>query len=111
MHRHLNDGGYIITSIPNLMNAHVIYDLLQGNFSYQDAGILDRTHLRFFTKNEIYKMFEKCGYAVDGIKEIVEPRESTAFQKDFFNKLLQLVGEEKRPLFDVYQYVVRAKRI
>ena len=47
MKDHLNENGFIISSIPNLMNASVIYDLLRENFTYQDAGILDRTHLGF----------------------------------------------------------------
>ncbi len=105
----LKKDGFIITSIPNLMNANIIYDLLQGNFTYKDAGILDYTHLRFFTKNEIYRMFERCGYIVDGIKEIIEPGESTDAHKEFYNKLLELVGNDKKSLFDVYQYIVRVK--
>lgn len=53
----MKPGGCIIASIPNVLNISVVYDLLRGDFTYQDAGILDRTHRRFFTKKEILKLF------------------------------------------------------
>lgn len=54
----MKPGGCIIASIPNVLNISVVYDLLQGNFTYQDAGILDRTHRRFYTRREILKLFK-----------------------------------------------------
>lgn len=57
----MKPGGCIIASIPNVLNISVIYDLLQGNFTYKDSGILDRTHRRFFTKKEMLKLFETVG--------------------------------------------------
>lgn len=46
---HLEPGGHLVVSIPNVRNQRVIADLLDGIWEYQPAGILDRTHLRFFT--------------------------------------------------------------
>lgn len=54
----MKPGGCIIASIPNVLNISVVYDLLQGNFTYEDAGILDRTHRRFYTRKEILKLFK-----------------------------------------------------
>jgi len=45
----LKPGGYIVASIPNIQNITIVRDLIKGNWQYQDAGILDATHLRFFT--------------------------------------------------------------
>lgn len=109
MRKHLADGGYILASIPNLMNAVVIYELLHGNFTYQDAGILDHSHLRFFTKNEIYRLFTKTGYEVDHIGATLEPEESTDSYKEFFDGITALVGRDMKVQFDVYQYLVRAR--
>lgn len=109
MKEHLNVGGCILASIPNILNAHVIYDLLNGNFTYQDAGILDRTHIRFFTQNEIYRMFEQDGYEIDQILWKVDKHESTQINQGFFDKLIELVGEDKKILFDTYQYLIRAR--
>lgn len=57
----MKPGGCIIASIPNVLNISVIYDLLHGDFTYKDAGILDRTHRRFFTRKEILKLFKTAG--------------------------------------------------
>ncbi len=102
-------GGFIIASIPNLMNAGVIYELLAGNFTYQEAGILDNTHLRFFTINEITRMFQRTGYEIDDIDATIIPSETTEAHKVFFDQLLKIQGVADKALFDVYQYVIRAK--
>lgn len=49
--RHLNTGGMLIVSLPNVRHYSVVLPLLfGGRWDYEDAGLLDRTHLRFFTK-------------------------------------------------------------
>lgn len=64
-------GGCVVASIPNLRNAEVLREIvLDGDFRYRDSGILDRTHLRFFTRKSIIRLFESTGYRVvrcDGI--------------------------------------------
>jgi SAM-dependent methyltransferase len=59
---HLKETGSVIASIPNVMHVSVMRDLLNGRFVYQDAGIVDRTHLRFFTLTEIDGLFAGAGY-------------------------------------------------
>lgn len=49
----LNEGGKLLLSVPNVANWYVRLSLLFGNFNYQEKGILDRTHLRFFTRKTI----------------------------------------------------------
>ena len=110
MKENLKDDGYILTSIPNVMNANIVYDLLHGSFTYQDAGILDRTHLRFFTKREILRMFIKEGYTVEHVRGTVNNTESTKAHEEFFDEILKLVGKEFKEEFDIYQYLVRAKK-
>ncbi len=106
----LKDDGHIITSIPNIMNAKVIYDLMHGSFTYTDAGILDRTHLRFFTKNEIYRMFTRTGYEILTALGIISTLESTDAYKEFYDKLLAIEGMPDKKEFDVYQYLVDVKK-
>lgn len=109
MKKQLKDNGCIIASIPNLMNADVIYNLLNGDFTYKDAGILDRTHIRFFTKNEIFRMFANEGYQVERVRGSIDPNYTTDAHKAFYDKILELVGKDNKVLFDVYQYIVRAR--
>jgi SAM-dependent methyltransferase len=46
----LKEEGIVLVSVPNVANIYVRLSLLFGRFDYQDRGILDRTHLRFFTR-------------------------------------------------------------
>jgi 2-polyprenyl-3-methyl-5-hydroxy-6-metoxy-1,4-benzoquinol methylase len=69
----LNTGGCVIASIPNVLFFYNITNiLLTQDWRYEDAGIMDRTHLRFFTKKSIVRLFESNGYRIDVIKGISE---------------------------------------
>jgi len=48
----LNPNGVILASIPNIANINTRLKLLLGNWNYTDSGILDETHLKFFTKKQ-----------------------------------------------------------
>lgn len=75
MREKLTDNGVIVASIPNVRYYRNLIDLvLKGNWDYQDAGILDKTHLRFFTYKSILKMFEQLGFEVLVIEGIQPTR-------------------------------------
>ncbi|MDP6541794.1 MAG: class I SAM-dependent methyltransferase [Phycisphaerales bacterium] len=57
----LAKDGCIIASIPNIAYFKVIKMLKNGHWKYEDAGIMDKTHLRFFTYSSIVELFEKAG--------------------------------------------------
>jgi 2-polyprenyl-3-methyl-5-hydroxy-6-metoxy-1,4-benzoquinol methylase len=62
---HLAPGGVVVASIPNVRHYPVLRDLvLRGEWEYVDLGVLDRTHLRFFTRRSIRRMFAEQGYEV-----------------------------------------------
>lgn len=108
MKKYLKEDGYILSSIPNVMHYSVVRGLLNGNWSYTDAGILDRTHIRFFTLNEINKMFINSGYT-----ELEYSATTTQLNNDdkvFINKLLNLTDVNLKQPFEVYQYIVKAKK-
>lgn len=62
--RSLKPGGKIIISVPNAANIVVRLSLLFGRFEYGDRGILDRTHLRFFTRKTFTKLLQESGLHV-----------------------------------------------
>jgi SAM-dependent methyltransferase len=67
----LSAGGTILASIPNVRYFPFMWQLgVRGNWEYGDCGILDRTHLRFFTKSSILRLFQNEGYAVRSISGI-----------------------------------------
>ena len=71
MKEKLKPAGMVISSIPNIRYFRTFFKLLfKGEWEYQDEGILDRTHVRFFTKKSIANMYKNAGYDVishDGI--------------------------------------------
>ncbi len=68
-------GGVVVASIPNVRFYRNFFDLVfKGNWNYEEFGILDRTHLRFFTKKSIRKLFEPAGYSIETIKGISRSR-------------------------------------
>jgi 2-polyprenyl-3-methyl-5-hydroxy-6-metoxy-1,4-benzoquinol methylase len=60
----LKNNGEVIVSVPNIANVVIRLELLLGRFEYSDRGILDRTHLRFFTLASLRRMLRDCGCAV-----------------------------------------------
>ncbi len=61
----LKDDGVIICSIPNIRYYKILKPLiLKGRWEYVDLGIMDRTHLRFFTLKTIEDLFRETGYEV-----------------------------------------------
>jgi 2-polyprenyl-3-methyl-5-hydroxy-6-metoxy-1,4-benzoquinol methylase len=72
--RLLTPNGVIVASLPNVRYFPVAWDLLWGGrWEYQDWGVLDRTHLRFFTLSTVRELFEDRGYSVQ-VQGINPPR-------------------------------------
>ena len=66
LHQWLAPGAQLLASIPNVRNLRLLSEALQGGrWTYQTRGLLDVTHLRFFTLTEMYRMFHETGYALD----------------------------------------------
>ena len=89
--------GYILTSIPNVAHWSIRGHLMRGKFNYQKGGILDRTHLRFFTLRTARRMIEEAGYdivhsdivyALPGMKANLSSKRLERFLKKHFAGLI-----------------------
>jgi 2-polyprenyl-3-methyl-5-hydroxy-6-metoxy-1,4-benzoquinol methylase len=60
----LAPNGQIVVSLPNVANVTMRWMLLTGRFEYADRGILDRTHLRFFTRRTARRLLVEQGYEI-----------------------------------------------
>ena len=60
----LTSGGRMIISVPNIAHPWVISQLQKGLFRYEQAGILDVTHLRFFTLSTLFQMCVQAGLKI-----------------------------------------------
>ena len=65
--------GTLVASIPNVGNVDTLGQLLRGRFGYVDWGVMDQSHLRFFTRHGIEEMFCRAGYVIDEIRPKRDP--------------------------------------
>lgn len=61
----LKPNGMVVASVPNIAHWTVRWNLLCGRFDYEACGIMDATHLRWFTESTIRVLFERNGYRVE----------------------------------------------
>lgn len=67
---YLSPEGYVTACIPNIAHASLRLQLLLGEFQYRKLGLLDESHLRFFTIRSIKEMFDRAGYVIVDIKRV-----------------------------------------
>lgn len=106
---HLQDGAQIIASIPNVQHYRVIMALLRGEWVYDDDGLLDRTHLRFFDLDGIKQLFDQAGLEIFEIRGRPYGNEHhTRFMQLFKHSLSDQEWETLNQRSSAYQYIVRA---
>ncbi|GGR72813.1 2-polyprenyl-3-methyl-5-hydroxy-6-metoxy-1,4-benzoquinol methylase [Nocardioides luteus] len=64
----LAPGGRVVVSIPNVTHGSVRLALLQGRWQTTDTGLLDRTHIRFYSREGLLDLFAEAGYAVEDLR-------------------------------------------
>lgn len=64
MRRLLKDDGFMVISLPNIAHISMRKNLFFGSFDYGELGILDRTHLRFFTLKTAQELIRGCGFKI-----------------------------------------------
>jgi len=60
----LRPGGSVIVSVPNIAHWSIRANLLRGHFDYQESGIMDATHLRWFTRETLFSLVRCAGFEV-----------------------------------------------
>jgi len=99
----LKKGGAIICSIPNVRNYRILKNLIfRGRWEYTEDGILDKSHLRFFTLDSIQGMLREAGYEIEGLTK----RSSGAHWVKWIHRLLGSRLVE----FLVRQYIIVARK-
>jgi len=64
VHNSLKDDGHAFISVPNIANITIRFGLLLGIFEYRDRGILDETHVRFYTQRSFRREIEAAGFRI-----------------------------------------------
>jgi hypothetical protein len=101
-------------SVPNIANLWVRLNLLFGRFDYTDRGILDKTHLRFFTRKTLISMLKNTGLEIVSIQVTPIPLELVSkFFVSTPGKLLHAAFARFTSLFPTllgYQFIVETRK-
>lgn len=108
----LKESGTIYISVPNIAHNAIVESLYYNQFNYQESGILDKTHLRFFTKSSLEKMISSVNLLVSSKQATYYSDEMTGIFANFtqpydieFENMLK-----NRPYANVYQLVYGIKK-
>ena len=108
----LTEDGYVVASIPNIAHGAIRLALLQGEFEYTEFGILDNTHLRFFTRKTVEDLLENSGYLLKNLESTKLPflaNNNLVPQiniNDFDSEMINRMQQDEN--IDTLQFVVRA---
>lgn len=100
----LSDGGVVVASIPNVGHWSVVADLIEGRWDWAPAGIHCYTHVRFFTRDTIEKMFLRCGFGVEEWLEVRVP-----CREDWLARWETTGLARDMSSLETYAYLVRAR--
>lgn len=105
----LRTGGAVVASIPNVAHGALRLALLDGRFDYTDRGLLDATHLRFFTLSSIERLFENAGLGITDVERTRLPLDGTEIDVEIDSYTTDVLDRVmSSPEWDTYQFVIRA---
>lgn len=106
-------NGCCVACIPNVSHWTIVADLIRGQWNYAQEGLLDVTHLRFFTKDSMIALFQKTGWEVETMTgRCAFAPEETMKALSLFSTLapaLNVTTEQIQENLMVYQWVIRAQ--
>ena len=107
--RVLKPSGIFAISVPNVAHGDVRMALLQGAFPYHQTGLLDRTHIRFFTKSGLEDLVKEAGLVLVETRRVVMPlfqSELEIKRESVPQSTINLILED--PDAETYQFVAKA---
>lgn len=111
LRNHLHADGYVVASIPNIVHAALILQMAHGRFDYRPYGLLDDTHVRFFTLKTIYRLFEDSGLTILDVDRVGRSIEATEFSMHVLSPdestALDFI-QHNNPEWETYQFIVKA---
>jgi SAM-dependent methyltransferase len=109
----LRPGGRIVVSVPNVAHGSLRLALLGGRWDYTDQGLLDRTHLRFYTLETVCELLEGSGLVIEVLRSVVvDPlgAPDVALDEDVLPPTVVEWVRDQPGALD-YQYVVAARAL
>lgn len=106
----LKEDGSVLVSLPNIAHNAIVMELLRDRFSYRQTGLLDNTHIRFFTNSSFLEIVKNCGLFCSYEGGVYAPPNETEFGYMYDDFELGNVLK-KREFGEVYQFVYVLKKI
>ena len=107
----LKPEGYLVTSIPNITHASIVYEMIHGRFEYRNEGLLDSTHIKFFSCASALSLIEEAGYWVDDLQKSRSLAQHTEFKTNPISaedKQILSAIRSRNPDSDTYQFIIKA---
>lgn len=79
----LSPHGRLLTSVPNAAYCGLVAELMHGNFEYRDEGLLDRTHLRFFTRKTLTEFLSANHWRIESLETVHRDLPDSEFKTPF----------------------------
>jgi 2-polyprenyl-3-methyl-5-hydroxy-6-metoxy-1,4-benzoquinol methylase len=110
----LNEGGKVLISVPNFGHWYPRARTVLGIFDYDQRGILDKTHVRFFTRRSLLRMIKKNGFKVTRMEMTGLPVDVVSGKGSLVKRLVLAIDSalvRLRPTLFAYQFVVEVEPI
>jgi len=105
----LRPQGSVVISVPNITHGSVRLSLLEGRFEYTEVGLLDRTHVHFFTRASLQRLLHECGLVPVDMRRTTADVQATEIHVDLSRvpaETLDRLAEDRDAT--TYQFVCRA---
>lgn len=95
IYRWLKPGGCLLVCVPNVRSHRVVRDLVfKGKWEYVDAGIMDKTHMRFFTRSSCRAMIAEAGFKVYHEQMIISGPKKNGFDRMTFRLFEEFLADQ-----------------
>jgi trans-aconitate methyltransferase len=108
----LSPNGCVCACIPNMQHWSIQLRLNTGKLEYADSGLLDRTHLRWFTRYTMVQLFESCGFQIASLQPRIFPHPHTQQASAVIGQIASQIGHNPQQAIQdalPLQYVIKAQ--
>lgn len=109
--QYLNNDGFFVVSLPNIAHGGVKLNILKNKFNYTECGLIDKTHIRFFTFESIQKLIADANFEVMGFDYVLMPFENhleKALLNDHLPEIVDYIKKTDESF--IYQYIFKIKK-
>lgn len=108
---YLKEDGSILCAVPNIAHSSIIISLWNNDFTYNSVGLLDDSHVHFFTRKSFEELAQKEGYNIVSIEEVTSSVGTNEINWGY-EQVPAMVAHElhMRKEGDIYQYIFQLKK-